>query len=185
MTSLVWYRDAGTRQWCAWRGDLKYRLARTGYRYRVTLGRGLVGTADDIEAGKLLAYAHFTSNLKETTTTMPIMEIHYDGEGWAALYVDGKLDPDTVGDSYHAEQAALERCGVKIVEDDAFMLGGKDRDSVAKDLLAIAAYRSARDDKIRRAAEKIEQARALLAEAATLDPTGRIDHTMQDHGRPA
>ncbi|MFY1595521.1 hypothetical protein [Micromonospora sp. WMMD737] len=96
------------------------------------------------------------------------LEIHY-AQGWAALYVDGQLDPNTVGDSYHAEEKAFELLGVKQVQDDAFMRGQIHRDGVAPTLDEVAAYRQARLDRLRTAAEKRRDAERLLAEAAELE----------------
>jgi hypothetical protein len=107
---------------------------------------------------------------------MPDMQIHYEDE-WAALYVDGKLD--RVGDARNTEERAFELLGVTIVQDDAFMRGQTSRDGVARTLADVDAYADTRDAALREAARKIEQAKALLAEANRLDPTGRIDHTVR------
>jgi hypothetical protein len=100
---------------------------------------------------------------------MPNLEIHYDTVGgeWAALYVDGNLN--TVGDSYLAEEWALELCGVTIVQDPAFMRGQTAASGVAQTLADVAAY--ARDREARQAdADRLRaEAARLLAEANTLD----------------
>ena len=93
------------------------------------------------------------------------MEIHY-AEEWAALYVDGKLK--TVGDSYLAEEMALNLLGVKIVQDDAYMRGQNQRDGVAKTLDEVHEYRVKRDAALARAAELRAQAAELEAQAAAL-----------------
>lgn len=85
----------------------------------------------------------------------PKLEIHYNGDDWAALYVDGELA--VVGDSYLAEERAFELLGVTIVQDDAFMRGQTRAAGVAPTLDEVQAYRTAR-----------EQARELRAEAARL-----------------
>jgi hypothetical protein len=102
------------------------------------------------------------------------IEIHYDGDGWAALYINGKLHQ--VGDAYVAEEEALSRAGVTTVRDPAFMRGQKGRDGVAQTVDEVTAYREQRDADVRLAAEKIAAARKLLMEAKTLDPDGRTDH---------
>jgi len=90
------------------------------------------------------------------------LEIHYDGGGeWAALYVDGVLDLDTVGDSYHAEERAFELLGVKQVMDSPFLRGSNRREDAAPTLDDIEAYRQ-------RMEERERQVRRLLAEAAAL-----------------
>lgn len=96
-------------------------------------------------------------------------EIHYAGE-WAALYVDGVLDPKTVGDTHIAEERALKVLGVKQVFDEAFMRGQNERDGVAKDLQEVEEYKTARDarrveaERLRTEASKlIEKAKELEA----------------------
>lgn len=103
--------------------------------------------------------------------TMPKMEIHYNSGDWAALYIDGKLE--RVGDSYLAEQRALQILGVIIVQDDAFMRGQNQSAGVAQTLAEVTEYREQRDANVRRATELREQAKALEAEARRLDPEAR------------
>jgi DNA-binding CsgD family transcriptional regulator len=100
---------------------------------------------------------------------VPKLEIHYDGGGeWAALYVDGVLEVDTVGDNYHAEERAFELLGVKQVQDSPFMRGQKQRDGVARTLDEVTAYREQRDAAKAEAARLREQAAELLSRAAAL-----------------
>lgn len=96
------------------------------------------------------------------------IQIHYSGD-WAALYIDGALDPTTVGDAYIAEEKALRMCGVEIVQSDDWMRGQDQRVGVAKTLDEIEEYRIDREAREARAAELREQAAALLAEAKDLD----------------
>lgn len=96
------------------------------------------------------------------------LEIHYSGE-WAALYVNGQLDPDTVGDSYHAEEKAFELLGVKQVHDDAFMRGQSSRDGVARTLDEVWRYFRTREHKRETAVQKRAEAERLLAEAKELE----------------
>lgn len=98
------------------------------------------------------------------------LEIHYEDE-WAALYVDGKLEPETVGDSYVAEQRVFELLGVRRVYDNAFMRGGNTRSDVAQTLAEVETYREAREEHKRRAAELRAQAARLEQEAAALERT--------------
>lgn len=106
---------------------------------------------------------------------MPELEIHYCGEEWAALFVDGKLD--TLGDSYLAEEKALCLLGVKTVggPDGLDVLRGGDGRSVdgspspAITLDEVAAYRAERVRRQSLAAEKRAEAEALLAQAAELE----------------
>jgi DNA-binding CsgD family transcriptional regulator len=102
--------------------------------------------------------------------SMPNLEIHYTGEGWAALYVDGKLD--RVGDSYLAEERAFQLAGVTTVTDDAFMRGQNQREGVAQTLDEVAAYRAQRERDKAEAARLREEAQRLLARAAGLDGGG-------------
>lgn len=94
---------------------------------------------------------------------MAELEIHYqdDGDDWAALYVDGLLEQGTVGDSYLAEDKALELCGVKRVYDSAFMRGGNQREHAALTLDDIALYK-------RRMKGREQLIDKLLAEAEKL-----------------
>ncbi|RKR92726.1 hypothetical protein BDK92_7204 [Micromonospora pisi] len=101
-------------------------------------------------------------------TDRPKMEIHY-ADGWAALYVDGQVDPDTVGDSHLAEERAFELLGVKQVQNDAFMCGQSQRDGVAPRLDDVAAYRKERDARRAEANRLRRQAAELLQQADTLD----------------
>lgn len=97
---------------------------------------------------------------------MPKLEIHYTGDGWAALYVDGHLE--RVGDSYLAEQKAFQIAGVATVHDDAFMCGQTQADGVARTLDQVAEYRLQREAKQAEAARLREEAKRLLAEADRL-----------------
>ena len=92
--------------------------------------------------------------------------VRYQGEEWAALYIDGKLD--TVGDSYLSDERIAQILGVEEHSDDAFLRGGNSRSDVAQTLDELHAYVNEREDKLARAAELRAQAAALEAEAATL-----------------
>jgi hypothetical protein len=94
------------------------------------------------------------------------LEIHYAGD-WAALYVDGRLE--SVGDSYLAEERALAMCGVKLVQDNAFMCGQDKREGVAPTLAEVASYREEREQRRAKAAEMREQAKVMLDKAAELE----------------
>lgn len=98
---------------------------------------------------------------------MAKLEIHYDDDT-GALYVDGVLDADTVGDSYHAVDRALELCGVTQVHDSDFMRGSRAYSDAAPTLDAIEEWRDRRDVKLAEAAALRAQADALEAEAARL-----------------
>ncbi len=95
------------------------------------------------------------------------LEIHYAGNGWAGLYVDGRLEQ--VGESYVAEEQALALAGVVVIQDDAFMRGQKGREGVAETLDAVAEYRFEREARKAKAARLREQALQMLAEANGLD----------------
>ena len=97
------------------------------------------------------------------------LEIHYDPSGWAALYVNGRLDVDTVGDSYHAEERAFELLGVKQVQDNSFMRGHNDREHIADTLDEVAEYRRERDNARELATQMRAEAERLIAEAKELE----------------
>lgn len=99
---------------------------------------------------------------------MPKMELHYADE-WAALYVDGKLADNGVGDAYRVEELAFEMAGVKQVKDDAFMRGQNQYDGVARTLDEVDEYRWARDNRAEEAKRLREEAEALIARAAELE----------------
>lgn len=101
------------------------------------------------------------------------LEIHYDSEDtggsgeWAALYVDGKLE--TVGDSYHAEQKALQLAGVFVVHDSGFMRGQKQREGVAETLAEVTEYVTQRETRLAQAKALRDQAAILEAKAKALE----------------
>jgi hypothetical protein len=97
---------------------------------------------------------------------MPDLEIHY-ADDWAALYVDGKLE--RVGDTYHAEERALNLCGVVLVQNNAFMRGQTAADGVAKTLDEIRTYAADRDLRIARAQRLREQAADLVHKASQIE----------------
>lgn len=99
-------------------------------------------------------------------TDTPKLEIHY-ADQWAALYVNGRLD--RVGDSYLAEERAFELCGVKTVQDDAFMRGQTTREGVAQTIDEVNEYRQQRDHARAEAARLREEAARLAAEADRLE----------------
>lgn len=94
------------------------------------------------------------------------LEIHHNGDDWAALYVDGKLD--RVGDAYLADERVRELLGVTYVVDDSFMRGQTSRDGVAKTLDEVEEYRTARQLAIQEAERLREEAAALIAKADEL-----------------
>ncbi len=96
------------------------------------------------------------------------VQIHY-ADDWAALYVNGMLIPNSVGDSYVAEEIALLGLGVVLVHDNAFMRGRGGRDGVAATLEDVRAYHDKRADAKVRADRLRQQALALVAEADLLD----------------
>lgn len=93
------------------------------------------------------------------------LEIH-QAEEWAALYVDGKLD--RVGDAYLADERALELCGVKVVQDNAFMRGQNQRSGVAQTLTEVEEYADDRARRLTEAADLERQATELQARAVEL-----------------
>lgn len=99
------------------------------------------------------------------------LEIHYCGEEWAALFVDGKLH--TIGDSYVAEERALIMCGVKTVSNEDggsdVLRGGTGRDNYARTLEEVAAYRAEREQREATAAHLREKAAQYLAEAEAVE----------------
>lgn len=102
------------------------------------------------------------------------IEIHHAEDGPTALYLDGQL----VGcwkDDYNATECALTLCGVVTVDDNAFLLGGKDRDDAALTLEGVASFRTTREGKVQTAREKRAAADALIAEAAEMDPEGHAE----------
>lgn len=64
----------------------------------------------------------------------------YRGDDWSALYKNGKLIRDTVGDSYHADEKIREILGVVTIDNDDFFLGGNRREDVASSLDEIEEY---------------------------------------------
>jgi hypothetical protein len=103
------------------------------------------------------------------TAGLPNIQIHY-AEEWAALYVNGDLVERTVGDSYLAEEHALDILGVIQIHDDAFMRGQDQRIGVAKTLVEVEVYRIHRDATKANAEQLRTKAARLLAEAEELDP---------------
>ncbi|TDC26879.1 hypothetical protein E1211_29730 [Micromonospora sp. 15K316] len=106
------------------------------------------------------------------TNTPGKLEIHYF-DGWAALYIDGQLDGNSVGDEHIAEERAFGLLGVKQVYDSAFMRGQNQRAGVAPTLDDVAAYRQDRETRAADAAEKRKEAERLLADAAALEAQDR------------
>lgn len=95
---------------------------------------------------------------------MAELEIHYN-DGTGALYVDGVLDVDTVGDDYHAEDKAFDLLGVKRVPDSDFMRGSRVYSDAAPTLDAIGAWQGRRDSKLAEAKLLRQRADELEAEA--------------------
>ncbi|MEU3452225.1 hypothetical protein ABZ671_01080 [Micromonospora sp. NPDC006766] len=96
------------------------------------------------------------------------LEIHY-ADDWAALYIDGQLDSDSVGDSHIAEARAFKLLGAKQVYSNAFMRGQSFRAGVAPTLADVEAYKQEMDARQAEAAEKRAEAARLLAEAEALE----------------
>lgn len=93
----------------------------------------------------------------------------YEGDDWAALYQDGVLIRDTVGDRYHAVDRALDLCGVEVIQDEAFMRGQNGREGVAQTIAEVEAYKAERDAKAAQAAILRADAATLIARAKELD----------------
>lgn len=99
---------------------------------------------------------------------MPNMEIHYAND-WAALYVDGVLEPNTVGDSYHAEERAFEILGVRQVYDAAFMRGQDYRAGVARTLHEVREFKDQQTVDLTEAQALRDQAHELSLRAMALE----------------
>lgn len=99
------------------------------------------------------------------------LEIHRAEDGPSALYLDGAL-VDCWKDDYHATEQALALCGVVEIEDDAFLLGQKERSGAAQTLGLVAEYRHDREAAKAKAATMREEAERLIVAAAELDPAG-------------
>lgn len=96
------------------------------------------------------------------------LEIHY-ADDWAALYKDGKLVDRSVGDSYLAEEQALDMLGVKLVHDDSFLRGQNQRSGVATTLEEVEEYRIWRE-RARAEAQRLRgEAEVLLERAKELE----------------
>jgi hypothetical protein len=94
-------------------------------------------------------------------------ELHY-ADGWAALYVDGKLD--MVDSVLHSGARALALLGCPLLKDASFMLGQDGVQGVAQTVTAVNEYRAERDAAVARAELLRTQAATLLAEADSLTP---------------
>lgn len=94
------------------------------------------------------------------------LQIHYASD-WAALYKDGKLV--RVGDSYLAEERALELLGVEIVHNDAFMRGQSRKDGVAQTLDEVDEYILDRLNRHNLAEEKKIEIERLLGQVRELE----------------
>lgn len=88
--------------------------------------------------------------------------LHTFGE-WSAVYVNGRLVPDTVGDSYIASEWLLDRFSVREIPDSNF-LGGTSRTAFGT-VEEIDAY-NARLDGIENEAHALEEQAALLRRQA-------------------
>lgn len=97
------------------------------------------------------------------------IELHGGTEEWSALYVDGHLD--TYGDHYLCEERIHQLCGVRFVDDDAWLLGGHGRpgEPIAQTLDEVTDYAVSRGDREATAQDKREEAARLLAEAEELE----------------
>ena len=93
----------------------------------------------------------------------------YEGEEWAAVYENGEL-AEEAGDSYHADEWLRERVGVTTIQNEDFFRGGRDRDSVARTLDQIQAWRERvlREQITAEEQEKSEKIATLEAELAAL-----------------
>ena len=94
------------------------------------------------------------------------IEFHRQGE-WTAVYLDGELQ--RVGDHYLANEWLQERCGVKVVDDDAFMLGDPFGKCIATSLEEVENYRRYREERRREAAILRERADAMIRDAEKLE----------------
>jgi hypothetical protein len=91
------------------------------------------------------------------------VQVH-QSEDWAAVYLDGKLQ--MAGDSYLAVEWVYTFFGVTSVQDDAFLVGGREAASTLDEVEAYARQRAARQQK---AAELRAQAEELLRGAKELE----------------
>lgn len=96
------------------------------------------------------------------------IQIHYTGDDWAGLYVDGKLE--AVGHDYVVEEKAFGISGVELIQDDAFMRGGTDRKDAAPTLAFVEEYKQAREKRRIEADRLRTEAARLIEEAKKLDP---------------
>lgn len=99
------------------------------------------------------------------------LEIHHSEE-WAALYVNGVLDPESVGDSYVAEECIHAMLGIIDVYDGMFMRGQTQREGVAVTLGDVDAYRTAEQERTAQADALRKQADALRAKADEIEAGG-------------
>ena len=84
------------------------------------------------------------------------IEVHEQEDGFTAVYVDGTLN-DVFKNEHNAVERVFALLGVKVVQDDAFMLGQESRSGVALTLAEVAEFTA------RRAADR------AAAEARRLD----------------
>lgn len=87
------------------------------------------------------------------------------GEGWSALYVDGRLDQ--IGDTHNVEERIQQILGVAWQESPV-MDAVQQRNEAPPTLLELRRLEAEHEDRSRRAAELRAQAEALEAEAAAL-----------------
>lgn len=101
---------------------------------------------------------------------MPKYEIYHDSSGeWAALYEDGILVPDSVGDSYIATEKLFEKLGVEVHHNRDFLMGGSQRHHAAETTDMINVYVRSQEENKDRALALREKAKALLEEANMLE----------------
>lgn len=101
-----------------------------------------------------------------TKKELPEMRVYIGDGEWSALYVNSQLD--TVGDHYLSDERIRSIAGVVEVFSEDFMRGQNTREGVAKTVDEVEEYRTAREDRERRAEELEQQARELERQAAEL-----------------
>lgn len=91
----------------------------------------------------------------------------YEHGEWTAVYLDGELQ--CVGDSYLADEWIRTYFGINTIQDDAFLLGGSSRSSVAKSVADIDEYVERRERGRQAALKFRQQAAELIAQAEQLE----------------
>lgn len=97
------------------------------------------------------------------------IELHSGTEEWSALYVYGQLA--VYGDHYLCHERILQMFGIKVVEDDAWLLGGHGRrgEPIAQTLNEVIDYAVSRIDREATAQDLRDEAARLLSQAEELE----------------